>query len=125
MMMSQLYFFVPKHNGRVCTPYVLIVLPLAATGEEPGCLVLVSNHAAGKTLISAPVPTKNRLRDVLSLMNSKPSLGHANLTACLVSLPAYFGGAVPIFSLFITRLPGVEDSHFLLGVGGSAASYFV
>ena len=40
-------------------PYVLIVLPLAASSGGPGFLVRVSNPVAGRTLTSAPVSMRN------------------------------------------------------------------
>ena len=61
MMNSHLYFFVVKHSGMVHTPYVLLVLPLAATSGGPGCLVRVSSPVAGKacTDSSSRVNKKN------------------------------------------------------------------
>ena len=44
---------------RVQVPYVLIELPLAASKTGPDGPVRLSNLAAGRTLISAPVSTRN------------------------------------------------------------------
>ena len=55
-------------------PKVRIVLPLAAISETPGCAVRIAILVAGKMLTSAPVSTKNRLPDILSLTKNMPSV---------------------------------------------------
>ena len=53
-------------------PYVLIVLPLAASSGGPGCLVRVSNIVAGRTLTSAPVLMRNCLLVIELHRKSRP-----------------------------------------------------
>ena len=89
MIKSRLHFFVAKHSGMVHTLYVLIVLPLAATSEGPGCLVQVSNFVVGKTLTSAPVSTRNQFRDVFPHMKFRPSL-RPDVEAATATQPAHF-----------------------------------
>ena len=59
---------------KVRVPYVCIVVPLAANNSGPGSLVRVSILVAGRTLISAPVSTKNCCLELSSHRKKRPLL---------------------------------------------------
>ena len=80
-MKFYLYFFVLKQSGSVHIPYIFLV--------GPGLLVQISSPVEGKTLTSAPAVATNWLPDVLSQINSRPSL-RPDVKATTGTQPARF-----------------------------------
>lgn len=79
----------PRSNVRILSPYVCISLPLAAKSFSDEGRLKWSSREGGMTEMSAPVSTRKRFRDDLSVMYRRAMVTLLELTGS----PGMFGSS--------------------------------